>query len=83
MIFQVPIHTTEKVTNVYMNKLTGNGYIVAIPEIHWSTLLPANGSEETHYQHILQSLMFQLFEGNAERLAREIVKLLERQFFNR
>ena len=83
MIFQIPIHSTEKVTDVYLNKLTSNGFIVAIPEIHWSIFLPANGSEETHYQHILQSLMFQLFEGNAEKLAKEIVRLLERPFFKR
>jgi hypothetical protein len=83
MLFQIPIHSTGKVTDVYLNKLTSNGFIVAIPEIHWSTLLPANGSKETHYQHILQSLMFQLFEGNAENLAKEIVKRLERQFFKR
>lgn len=83
MIFQIPIHSAEKVTDVYLNKLTGNGFIVAIPEIHWSTFLPATGSKETHYQQILQSLMFQLFEGNAEKLAKEIVKLLERPFFKK
>jgi hypothetical protein len=83
VIFQIPIHSTEKVTDVYLNKLTSNGFIVAIPEIHWSTSLPESGSEETHYQHILQSLMFQLFEGNAESLAKEIVRLLEEQFFKR
>jgi hypothetical protein len=83
VIFQIPIHSTEKVTDVYLNKLTSNGFIVAIPEIHWSTFLPESGSEETHYQHILQSLMFQLFEGNAESLAKEIVRLLEEQFFKR
>lgn len=80
MLFQIPIHSTERVTDVYLNQLTGNGFIVAIPEIHWSTFLPADGSEVTHYQHILQSLMFQLFEGNAESLAKEIVKLIESKF---
>ncbi|MGS2778503.1 YueH family protein [Robertmurraya sp. GLU-23] len=83
MIFQLPIHSSEKVTDVYMNKLDSNGFIVAIPEIHWSIFLPAEGSKDSHFQHILQSLMFQLFEGNAESLARDIVKLLERQFFRR
>lgn len=38
MLFQLPIHSTEKVTDVYLNKLTSNGFIIAIPEIHWSTL---------------------------------------------
>lgn len=78
MIFQLPIHSTEKVTDVYMNKLSSDGFIVAIPEIHWSIFLPAQESKDRHYQHIMQSLMFQLFEGNAESLARDIVKLLER-----
>ncbi len=81
MIFQLPIHSSEKVTDVYMNKLESNGYIVAIPEIHWSIFLQEHGSKDSHFQHIMQSLMFQLFEGNAESLAKDIVKLLERQFF--
>ncbi|WP_391559259.1 YueH family protein [Robertmurraya sp.] len=83
MIFQLPIHSSEKVTDVYMNKLNTDGFIVAIPEIHWSIFLPAHGSKDSHFQHILQSLMFQLFEGNAESLAKDIVKLLERQFFKK
>jgi hypothetical protein len=83
MLFQLPIHSSEKVTNVYMNKLTSNGFIVAIPEIHWSIFLPENGTKDSHYQHILQSLMFQLFEGNAESLAKDIITLLEGQFFKR
>ncbi|MCM3602940.1 YueH family protein [Robertmurraya korlensis] len=83
MIFQLPIHSSEKVTDVYMNKCDTDGYIVAIPEIHWSIFLPANGSTDSHFQHILQSLMFQLFEGNAESLAKDIIKLLERQSFRK
>lgn len=83
MIFQLPIHSSEKGTDVYINKLNTDGFIVAIPEIHWSIFLPAHGSKDSHCQHILQSLMFQLFEGNAESLAKDIVKLLERQFFRK
>lgn len=80
MLFQLAINSPDKVTEVYMNHLKSEGYIIAIPEIHWSISLAVDDSKDNHYEHILHSLMFQLFQGNAERLTKEILKLLDKHF---
>ncbi|WP_174727632.1 YueH family protein [Mesobacillus harenae] len=77
MLYGLTTKSRDKLTEVYINNLTDTTIIIAIPEIHWSIIISAVESEAIQYESILRSLVFQLFQGNAEELTKEITLLLK------
>ncbi|CAM3715873.1 YueH family protein [Mesobacillus zeae] len=77
------IHTCEKINisgnklaEVYMHKTADGRYIVAIPDIHWSTKFHELDQFDRQFDHLQQSLNFHLFEGNTDDLAKAIMNML-------
>ncbi|MBX9972594.1 YueH family protein [Cytobacillus firmus] len=76
MVFKLELKSGDSITEVYIDKMTKSHVLIAIPEIHWSISLLVTYTKETQFSNICKSLMFQLFQGNAEELTNEIVLLL-------
>jgi hypothetical protein len=76
MLYSLDSIMGNKLVDVFIDEVSENKIIIAIPEIHWSVSFSNLESEQIQYKNIYRSLMFQLFQGNAQKLSDEIMKIL-------
>ncbi|WP_193224429.1 YueH family protein [Bacillus sp. B1-b2] len=50
--------------------------VISIPKLNWSTEISLSLCEESKYDHILSSLIFQMYEGNCTQLTQQILPLI-------
>lgn len=61
--------------NVYIIKTDDKKFIVAIPQIHWSTELNVLDEFEQKVNHLIKSLNFHMYDGDCKSLAHTISEM--------
>lgn len=63
---------------IFILKLPDQSFIISIPKLNWSTEINTSFCEESIFDHILSSLIFQMYDGNCNQLTQQIVYLINK-----
>ncbi|WP_155114184.1 YueH family protein [Metabacillus mangrovi] len=76
MIIQTLKLAGDRSSQVYLYKTDSGEYIVAVPDIHWSAKFDQLDELSDQFHHLQSSLNFHMFEGNTDKLAKDIMEMV-------